>query len=96
MKLNEIVFLRKDDETKEELFQRVGEQLKLLLEAGYLAVVRYDEPGLGIVVIDFEHNDILDDWGCVQPMWVTPEEADKIVCMREGNCNREVIFDDEE
>lgn len=85
MKLNEIVFSREKNETKEELFQRVGEQLKLLLEAGYLAVVRYDEPGLGIVVINFEHNDILENWGCIQPMWVTPEEAEKIVDMREKN-----------
>jgi hypothetical protein len=83
MKLNEIVFSRGKDETKEELFQRVGEQLKLLLEAGYLAVVRYDEPGLGIVAIDFEHDDTFESWGCVQPMWVTPEEAEEILDMRE-------------
>ncbi len=85
MKLNEIVFSRGKDETKEELFQRVGEQLKLLLEAGYIAVVRYDEPGLGIIAISFEHDDTIESWGCVQPMWVTPEEAEKIVDMRERN-----------
>jgi len=96
MKVNEIVFCRKDDETKEELFQRVGEQLKLLLGAGYLAVVRYDEPGIGVIVIEYQHDENLDYWGCVQPMWVTPEEAEKIICMRENNCNREVILDDEE
>ena len=83
MKLNEIVFSRGKDETKEELFQRVGEQLKLLLEAGYIAVVRYDEPGLGIIAISFEHDDTFESWGCVQPMWVTPEEAEEILDMRE-------------
>lgn len=78
MKLNEIVFSRGKDETKEELFQRVGEQLKLLLEAGYLAVVRYDEPGLGIVVIEFEHNEYLEPWGGNVPMWVTSEEYEGV------------------
>ena len=41
-----IVFSKKDRESKTELFERVGEQLRLLLDAGYIAVVRYDEPGL--------------------------------------------------
>ncbi len=96
MRSNEIVFCKKNEETKEELFQRVSKQLELLLEAGYIAVVRYDEPGLGIIVIEFEHDERLEYWGCSQPMWVTPEEADKIICMREDNCNCKVILNDEE
>lgn len=78
-----VVFQKKDDETKEELFQRVGEQLRLLLEEGYLAVVRYDEPGLGIVVIEFEHDEHFEFWGCNQPVWITLEEEEGLARIRE-------------
>jgi len=90
-----ITLAKKDVETKEDFFQRISKQLELLLEEDYVAVVRYDEPGLGIVVIEFEHDNNLDDWGCTRPMWVTPEEAEKIVCMRENNCNRENVRNNE-
>ena len=75
----QIVLKKKEEETKEELFERVGKILNMLLEEGYLAVVRYDEPGCGIVVIEFEHDEYLDYWGCNRPMWVTDEEAQKIL-----------------
>ena len=77
-----ITFAKKDKETKEELFQRVGTFLNMLLEEGYIAVVRYDEPGLGIVVIEFEHDEGLEYWGCNNPMWITSEEADEIWARR--------------
>lgn len=75
----QIVLKTKEEETNEEFFKRVGNQLQILLEEGYYAVVRYDEPGLGIVVIEFEHDEYLDYWGCNRPMWVTEEEAEKIL-----------------
>lgn len=78
-----IVFAKKDRETKEELFKKVGAQLQLLLDAGYYAVVRYDEPGLGIVVIEFEHNDFLEPWGSNIPMWVTSEEYEGVWRIRD-------------
>lgn len=78
-----VVFQQKENETKEKFFQRVGEQLRLLLEEGYLAVVRYDEPGLGIVVIEFEHNDLLEYYGCSQPVWITPKEEEELAHIRE-------------
>lgn len=78
-----IIFKKKERETKEELFRRVGEQLRLLLEENYLAVVRYDEPGLGIVVIEFGHDDNLVHWGCNRPVWVTPEEEESLLISRD-------------
>lgn len=86
---SEIVFCKKDEETKEELFQRVGEQLRFLLEEGYLAVVRYDEPGLGIVVIEFEHDEHFGAWGCNQPIWVTLEEEEEVLNRRCQSKNEE-------
>jgi len=73
-----IVFSKKERESKAELFERVGEQLKLLLEAGYIAVVRYDEPGIGVIVIEYQHDENLDYWGCAAPIWLTPEERESV------------------
>lgn len=78
-----IIFKKKERETKEELFRRVGEQLRLLLEENYLAVVRYDEPGLGIVVIEFGHDEHLVNWGCSQPVWITPEEEEELIASKD-------------
>lgn len=84
-KYQRIVFSKEEEETKEDFFNKIGEQLKLLLDAGYIAVVRYDEPGLEIVVIEYEHDDNLVYWGCNRPMWVTPEEMEEIILTRENN-----------
>lgn len=73
-----IIFRKKDRETKEELFQRVGEQIRILLEEGYLAVVQYDEPGLGIIVVEFGPDDRFVHWGCSRPVWLTPEEEEAL------------------
>lgn len=71
----EIVFSVQDfDGGKEEMFNTVAQQLKILLDAGYLAVVRYDEPGLGIIIIDFEHDEHFDAWGIANPVWITEDE----------------------
>ena len=79
-KFQQVVFCKKDEETKEELFNRVGEQLKLLLEAGYIAVVRYDEPALGIIVIEFEHNEYIEGaYGNAMPIWLSSEEQDTVI-----------------
>lgn len=90
-----IVFSLDNYENKDELFDVLAKQLRLLLDAGYLAVVRYDEPGLGIIVIEFEHDEYLEYWGCTKPMWVTPEEEEQIICSRENNCKCEVIPDND-
>lgn len=82
--INQIVFSIKDfDDSKEELFKAVSKQLELLLTAGYIAVVRYDEPGVGIVSIEYEHNEYLEYWGGYSPIWITQEEEDQIITMRE-------------
>lgn len=81
----EIVFQKKDRETKEEFFQRIAEQIRLLLEEEYLVVVRYDEPGLEIVLIEFEHDNHFVDYGCSQPVWITSEEEERLFSMDEDN-----------
>lgn len=81
-KVNELV-LCKDDYDDEFGFQNaIQDAVMLLLNAGYIMTIDYDEPGLGIVVIQYEHAD--QSYGCRYPYWLSPEEFESIV------------FDDEE
>lgn len=86
-KFEQIVFNRDNYNSTEELFETVSKQLNILLNAGYLAVVRYDaaDPSLGVVCIDFEHDETADSWGVYNPYWLTENEMDMIVCERENN-----------
>lgn len=89
----QLVFSKDSYESKEEFFNVIAQQLKILLDAGYVAVVRYDEPGLGIVVIEFEHDENLDAWGVANPVWITEDEEiylsnrNEVCC--EGDLNEE-------
>lgn len=77
---NQIVFTKANyDGDTDKLFEAVSTQLKLLLNAGYVAVVRYDEPGLGVVEIQFEHDEWLDPWGGCMPIWINEDEEFSIM-----------------
>lgn len=74
----QIVFCKDDyNGDKDKLFQVITTQVRILLDAGYLVIVRYDEPELGIVVVEFEHNEYLDPWGAAYPVWMTEDEEFK-------------------
>lgn len=62
------------DGDKDKLFNAVGKQLQILLDSHYITVVHYDEPSLGVIIIDFEHDETFDPWGCANPVWITEEE----------------------
>ena len=77
-----VVLARKDRETTEELFKRVGKMLEMLLHEGYTAKVRYDEPGLGVVVIEYAHDNNLEYWGGSNLVWLNEDETDLIEVQR--------------
>jgi len=81
-KYSQIVFNKEKFANEVDMFTEISIQLCILLKQGYAAVVRYDEPGLGIVVIEFEHDENLEYWGCSTPMWVTAEEAEEVLDRR--------------
>ena len=61
---------------EEEFKRKVGEVVMLLLECGNIATVRYDEPGLGIVHMDYNYAD--QSFGAPYPYWLTPEQAEMV------------------
>ena len=50
------------DEFGDQLWNEVGQAIRLLTHAGYQCIVRNDEPAFDIVVIDFTYDSRLE-WG---------------------------------
>ncbi len=88
-KYSQIVFDKERFTNEVEMFAEIGKQLQILLHQGYTAVVRYDEPSLGIAIIEFEHDEHFEPWGCSTPMWVTTEEAEEVLDRRCQNESEE-------
>ena len=70
--VNRIVICRDNHESQEEFENAIRDAIMLLMNEGYVMVVRYDEPGLGIVCIDFDYDDI--ELSGHHPCWITPDE----------------------
>lgn len=72
--VNRITLCRDDYGSDEGLFDAVKDAVKLLLDAGYIMTVRYDDKGCGIICIDYNYAD--QSYGCHYPYWLSPEEAE--------------------
>lgn len=75
-KVNQLVIQRDDYESKEEFENAIKEAVMVLLNNGYIMTVRYDDKSFGIVLIEFEHENI--EYGCPHPYWLSPEEFDSV------------------
>ena len=69
------------DQFGEQLWEKVGEQLYLLIQAGYVCVVNEEE--FGIVVIEYQHNN--RTYGCAHPCWLYPQEEETVVYKDDGH-----------
>lgn len=70
-----IVLQRDNYETLEDFSNGIRDVVMSLLKNDYIMTVRYDEKGLGIVAIEFGHNDV--SYGGSYPMWLTGEEYEQ-------------------
>jgi hypothetical protein len=62
------------DQFGEQLWEKVGEQLHLLIQAGYVCVVREDE--FDIVTIEYQHGNY--EYGYARPCWLYPKEEETV------------------
>lgn len=76
--VNSIVICKDDYDITEEFKNTIRDTIMLLLDANYETTVRYDEKGLGIVSIDFDH-DRSCYYGNPIPYWLSPEEDESVV-----------------
>lgn len=74
--VNSIAICRENYKSQEEFEQAVKATVMLLLNANYIMTVRYDEPSLGIIVIEYNPAD--ESWGCHYPHWLSAEEYESI------------------
>lgn len=66
--------------TEEETWADVASMLQLLTRNGYECLVR--EELLNVVVIEFEHDPTVEDWGSPRAVWLTSEEEAEIYAVR--------------
>ena len=75
--VNNITICRDTYKTQEDFENAIKKAIMVLLDNEYIMTVRYDEPGLGIVCIDYEHSD--QAYGHPYPYWLSPTEWERIV-----------------
>ena len=76
-KVNSIVICRDKYNSQEEFENAIRDAVVLLLNAEYIMTVRYDEKGLGIVAIEYDHGD--QKVGGAYPHWLMPEEWESVI-----------------
>lgn len=70
--VNRVVFSRREYPNKSDLYEAVFQQIKILLESGYILVAnKEDEVGDGIA-IDYSISRDEDDWP--RPVWLVKNE----------------------
>ena len=74
---NYITICRDRYKTQEDFENAIKKAVMVLLDNGYIMTVCYDEPGLGIVGIDYNHDD--QSYGCHYPYWLSPTECETVV-----------------
>lgn len=86
-KINTLALDSDKYKSKEEFENAIKNAIILLLDAGYIATIRYDanDKGLGIVVIDYDYADL--KLGAAYPYWLYPEEAESIIYNDEGEAD---------
>ena len=75
--VNRITICRDTYETQEDFENAIKKAVMVLLDNNYIMTVRYDEPGLGIVCIDYEYSD--QSFGCDYPYWLSPTEWESVI-----------------
>lgn len=75
-RVNNITICKDQYKTQEDFENAIKKAVMVLLDNEYIMTVRYDEPGLGIVCIDFDNSDMCV--GTPYPFWLTPEQSDSV------------------
>ena len=56
--VNSIVICKEDYKTIEGWEDAIKKAIMVLLDNNYIMTIKWDDKGLGIVTIDFEHDDV--------------------------------------
>ena len=70
--VNRITICKDRYKTQDDFENAIKRAVMLLLENDYIMTIKYDEPALGIVCIDYNYED--RSFGAEYPVWLNPEE----------------------
>ena len=76
-KVNELVLCRQNYDSQEVFEDEIKKAVMVLLNANQIMTIRYDEPGLGIVVIEYKSAE--QSYGDYYPYWLLPEEIESVI-----------------
>lgn len=76
-RVNSITICKDNYNTREEWEDAIKKMIMSLLDNRQIMTVSYDEPRLGIVVIEFNHDS--QEFGDYYPYWLLPEEEEQII-----------------
>lgn len=74
--VNRITICKDRYKTQDDFENAIKRAVMLLLENDYIMTIKYDEPALGIVCIDYNYAD--RSFGAEYPIWLNSEEQEKI------------------
>lgn len=74
--VNKIVICKDEYKSKEEFENAIRDAIMVLLNNNYIMTVRYDDKGLGIVVIEYNYAE--QEYGEAYPYWLLPEEWESV------------------
>lgn len=75
--VNTIAIVLDNYSSREEWEDAIKKMVISLLENRQILVVRCDEPGLGMVDIEFNPDQL--EWGCHYPYWLSPTEEESVI-----------------
>lgn len=75
--VNTIEICKDTYKTQEDFENAIKKAVMVLLDNNYIMTVRYDEPGLGIVCLDYSYAD--RKYGADFPVWLSPTEEESVV-----------------
>ena len=81
--VNSIVICRSEYSSKEEFQDAIKDAIMVLLNNNYIMTVRYDEKGLGIISIEYNHAN--KEHGADYPYWLSPSEVESVIWDDEKN-----------
>lgn len=77
-KVNRLTICKEDYKNQEDFKNAIKDAIMVLLNNYYIMTVRYDDSKeMGIVVIDYEHDNL--EYGCRYPYWLFPEGEETVV-----------------
>lgn len=86
--INRLTVCRQNYLTQEEFENAIKEIVVWLMKEEYVMTIKYDEPALGIVLIEYDY--LNEEYGGALPRWLTPEDEELLISAREELENEKV------